>query len=74
MCKEKDGKLIGDDMPVIDRWGQYFAKLLNSNSESSVSENTVYQGAEPYIETQTGDEMFEVMRALKIIKHREKII
>jgi hypothetical protein len=34
MCKDKDGKLIGDDMLVMDRWGQYFSELLNSNSES----------------------------------------
>jgi hypothetical protein len=65
MCKDKDGKLIGDDMLVMDRWGQYFSELLNSNSECSVSKNIVYQGAEPYIEPPTGDEVFEVIRALK---------
>jgi hypothetical protein len=31
VCKDKDGKLIGGDMPVMDRWGQYFSELLNSN-------------------------------------------
>jgi hypothetical protein len=74
MCKDKDGKLIGDDMLVMDRWRQYFSELLNSNSESSVRENMVYQRAEPLIEAPTGDEVFEVIRALKIIKHQGKII
>jgi hypothetical protein len=33
-----------------------------------VSENIVYQGAEPHIEAPTGDEMFEDIRALKNIE------
>jgi hypothetical protein len=68
MCKDEDGKLIGDDMLVMNSWGQYFSELLYSNSEISVSENIVYQGAEPYIEAPTGDEAFEVIRALKTNK------
>jgi hypothetical protein len=39
-----------------------------------VSEIIVYQGAEPYFEAPTGDEVFEVIRALKIIKHQGMII
>jgi hypothetical protein len=31
MRKDKDGKLIGDGMLVMDKWGQYFSELLNSN-------------------------------------------
>jgi hypothetical protein len=30
MCKDKDGKLIADDMLVMDRWGQYFSELLKA--------------------------------------------
>jgi hypothetical protein len=58
----------------MDTWGQYFSELLNSNSESSGSENIEYEGAESYIEVPSGDEVFEVTRALKIIKHQGKII
>jgi hypothetical protein len=42
MCKDENGKLTGDGMLVMDRRGQYFSELLNSNSDGSVSENVVY--------------------------------
>jgi hypothetical protein len=54
VCKDRDSRLIGDDMLIMDRWGQYFSELLNSNTEGSVSKNIVYERSEPHIEAPTG--------------------
>jgi hypothetical protein len=36
-CKDKNGKLVGEEKEILGRWAEHFRELMNKNEDSEIS-------------------------------------
>lgn len=67
-CKDKQGKLLGEENDIMKRWTEYFNELLNRESNQQPGEAPQYLTAEPLLQPPTLIEVEEAVKRMKNFK------
>lgn len=67
-CKDKTGKLLGEEEEILARWTEYYRELLNKNGNGNVDKRPEIQTAEPFIRKPT---LREVKTAIQRMKNHK---
>jgi hypothetical protein len=66
VCKDKDGKILSDERQILERWQQYFKRLLHFET-ARINSINIHEGPinNSELEEPTYDEINEIIKKLK---------